>query len=534
MAGFAAPAAAAPGSHAQIGDCWINSVEAICDGADLSGLKGRAGVSYVSVNSNSADLSVIESMPDLDRLWVYYGAPEPGENPDLPARMLNSIVKTGLTELTILQPVSDLTPLGSMTQLKVLNVSESNYSNGGASLTALTALESLSISGSSSTDLSTWGKSNSLRDLEFRLISNPIAAKVGTEFVFPTFIWLDGRPFPFKSDWTYSAKQVGTNKFKALLPYYVWFMDEQKGTFRTVSNTVNWRVYPGDAAMLLTTDQMGWNGTPKLSISPRSSRGVAQTAKTVPTNTDLYLNGTVKYPGTGKQSCEWFKNGKTTGNKTCTYMLRTADSKANLELRVTQTPTAEASQYLTAITTVFKANYTVWDEFKHKAKISGTAKVGSTLKVTPANAPKGTSFNYQWLRDGKNIKSAIKPTYKLAASDLNKRISVKVTAKKSGYYNETITTGQTSKIAKGALLLKKNPTVSGSTKVGQTLKLKPGTWSVTPDRYAYQWYRSGAAINKATKSTYKMTTRDKGKVMYVKVTAHKAGYTSKSANSKVK
>lgn len=534
LAGFAAPATAAQDPHTKIGDCWIDEIEAICDGVDLTGLKNLTGVSYVSVNAKFGDISVIESMPDLDRMWVWHSDMDYGKQPVFSAEMLDSIVKTDLSELTIRQPVSNLTPLSTMSKLKTLNVHSSNYSNGGASLVSLTDLETLRVSGPPSTDLSAWGKSNSLKELEFTLIAKQTTAKVGTEFTFPTFTWLDGQPFPFKSSWDYSAKQIGTNKFKALLPYYVWFMDEQAGSFRTAANTVNWRVHAGDASVLLTTDNMGWNGTPKLAISARSSLGVTQNSKTVPINTELYLSGEMKYPRSGKLSCHWFKNGKSTGNKSCKYLLRATDSKTNLELRVAQTPTTETSQYLAPSTNVFKANYTVWNEFNHRAKTSGTTKVGSTLKATSSNAPKGTTYSYQWLRDGKTIRSATKSTYKLTAADLSKRISVNVTAKKSGYYNATITTARSSKISKGTFSVKKHPTVSGSTKVGKTLKSKPGTWSVTPDRYTYQWYRSGAAIKKATKSTYKMTSRDKGKVMYVKVSAHKAGYTSKHANSKVK
>ena len=53
----------------------------------------------------------------------------------------------------------------------------------------------------------------------------------------------------------------------------------------------------------------------------------------------------------------------------------------------------------------------------------------------------------------------------------------------------------------------------------------------------YQWLRNGKAIKKATKASYKLTAKDKGKKVSVKVTYSKAGLTTvvkKSAAKKVK
>ncbi|MDR1790900.1 MAG: hypothetical protein LBR20_04485 [Propionibacteriaceae bacterium] len=64
--------------------------------------------------------------------------------------------------------------------------------------------------------------------------------------------------------------------------------------------------------------------------------------------------------------------------------------------------------------------------------ISGTAKVGKTLKAKAKFDPKPT-YSYQWYRDGKAIKHATKSSYKLVKADKNKKITVKVTGSKSGY-----------------------------------------------------------------------------------------------------
>jgi hypothetical protein len=59
----------------------------------------------------------------------------------------------------------------------------------------------------------------------------------------------------------------------------------------------------------------------------------------------------------------------------------------------------------------------------------------------------GVAVGYQWLRNGSNISSATRSTYKLAKSDKGKRISVRVSVTKEGYSSVTSTSSQTKKVA---------------------------------------------------------------------------------------
>ncbi|MFT3969474.1 MAG: hypothetical protein QM695_04125 [Micropruina sp.] len=81
--------------------------------------------------------------------------------------------------------------------------------------------------------------------------------------------------------------------------------------------------------------------------------------------------------------------------------------------------------------------------------ISGTAKVGTTLTVASGTwTPKPDSLGYQWYRSGKAIAKATTTSYKLTKSDAKKTITVKVTAKKTGYETLTRTSKATAKVAK--------------------------------------------------------------------------------------
>ncbi len=76
------------------------------------------------------------------------------------------------------------------------------------------------------------------------------------------------------------------------------------------------------------------------------------------------------------------------------------------------------------------------------------------------------------------------------------------------------------------------PKISGTTKVGKKLKAKAGTWKPSGVKLSYQWYRGSSKIPGATKSSYKLTSKDKGKKLKVRVTGSKSGYLSVGKTSK--
>ena len=70
------------------------------------------------------------------------------------------------------------------------------------------------------------------------------------------------------------------------------------------------------------------------------------------------------------------------------------------------------------------------------------------------------------------------------------------------------------------------PTVSGSTTVGATLTVSPGTWTNSPTSYQYSWTRCNptcAGISGANASTYTLTNSDQGATIKVLVWALNAG-----------
>ena len=559
-----------------------------------------------------SSLKALASLPKLGNLHLG----KEGVSTVIDSGPLADLAHTHISDLQLAQPVQDLAPLAAIPNLKFLEARSTDFSKGGPALTASTSLEFLSIGVGPGADPRPLLESTSLQSIQFSYRSKDVTVKVGETFTVPTFTGLDGKPFEVnQTEDSLSTKRVGFNTFKAIEPNHLRFLEGAEGmTAPAAGGTVGWGV---DVAIVATTTD---------EIKPVNGY-IWPTSKTARVGDFAsFAVERFSYPRYSRYTCEWLRNGKFTGVKDChNYPLRAADSQATLSLRVIVHSDSAYTPYILSSTTTYTAKYTVLAVFNHQVNTSGTTRVGSPLKATTTNIPKGTNLSHQWLRDGKSIKGATRASYTLVAADLGKRLSVKVTATKTGFGTSVITTGATAKVSKGVLALKKyptvsgtktfgktltakpgtwsvkpdsyrhqwlrdgrpikgatrasykqaaadqgkslsvrvtatkagfetsvyttgktskvskdvlklkkSPTVSGTEKVGKTLTAKPGAWSVKPDSYRYQWYRSGGAINKAIKTKYKFTTRDKGKTIYVKVTAQKKGYTSKSANSKVK
>jgi 5'-nucleotidase len=75
------------------------------------------------------------------------------------------------------------------------------------------------------------------------------------------------------------------------------------------------------------------------------------------------------------------------------------------------------------------------------------------------------------------------------------------------------------------------PKVTGSAKVGSTLKTTGGKWSVAKPTLAYQWNRNGTPIDGATGASYRLVAADAGTHVSVTVTASAAGHSGASATS---
>ncbi|GAA3336889.1 hypothetical protein GCM10020358_11170 [Amorphoplanes nipponensis] len=166
--------------------------------------------------------------------------------------------------------------------------------------------------------------------------------------------------------------------------------------------------------------------------------------------------------------------------------------------------------------------------------ISGTVAVGSTVKVSAGSwTPAATSYAYQWRADGAAIRGAGGASLLIPAAVLGKRLTVTVTASRSGYPPGTATSPATAAVAKGrAPAATKQPAITGTAKVGRTVKVSAGTWSPRADSYRYEWRLNGKVVKGATAASLKLTSSMRNKKLTVTVTARRAGHADGRATAK--
>ncbi|MFT4218373.1 MAG: CHAP domain-containing protein, partial [Micropruina sp.] len=101
--------------------------------------------------------------------------------------------------------------------------------------------------------------------------------------------------------------------------------------------------------------------------------------------------------------------------------------------------------------------------------VGGSPRVGSTLTAAPGSwGPAPVALTYQWSAGGSVIPGATSATLTIPASALGKTITVTVTGTKPGYTTVSKTSKATKKVTTGKLSAPA-PTITGTTKVGQTL-----------------------------------------------------------------
>ena len=184
-----------------------------------------------------------------------------------------------------------------------------------------------------------------------------------------------------------------------------------------------------------------------------------------------------------------------------------------------------------------------------KADFTGTLTVlisdttpteGQLLTANPSGESPAGTYAYQWKADGTDISGATSSTFTPGATEVNKALTVTVTATKAGYNDASGTSPATTAVAPATLSnFTTGPTANLSSttpKVGDTLTANPTGEVPTADSFNYQWYRISALGVKSAMvgefaKTYVVTPGNLNYKLQVKVTAVKAGYNNKSASS---
>jgi hypothetical protein len=143
---------------------------------------------------------------------------------------------------------------------------------------------------------------------------------------------------------------------------------------------------------------------------------------------------------------QWYANGSAISGATGTTLgLGTAEFGKKITVTVTGFIPGDVAAAATSPATGTVGKGTLASS---TPRVTGTAKVGDTLRVSLGSWTSGTSFHYQWLANGRTISRANGSSLKLASAEQGKRISVQVTGSKTDYNSVTKTSAQTGTVAK--------------------------------------------------------------------------------------
>jgi hypothetical protein len=166
--------------------------------------------------------------------------------------------------------------------------------------------------------------------------------------------------------------------------------------------------------------------------------------------------------------------------------------------------------------------------------VTGTSVVGNTLSTSAgAWAGGATSESFQWQRCSStgtgcgDIAGATGTSYKLTTADGGHVVRSTVRATNVNGASSPVASAGTPAVV-DIPAVTKAPHISGRAKVGKKLSGGHGAWTYAPTSYKYQWLRcnargaSCANIGRATRTTYKLTSRDARHRLRLRVTATNA------------
>jgi len=165
--------------------------------------------------------------------------------------------------------------------------------------------------------------------------------------------------------------------------------------------------------------------------------------------------------------------------------------------------------------------------------ITGSAVVGGTLTASPGEwTPAATAYTYKWAANGVSITGATERTYVIPAGMLGKRLTVTVTATRTGAIASSATSAASAAVVRGAApSATKKPTITGTAKVGHTVTVTTGAWSPQVDSYRVEWRLNGTIVAGATGKSLKLASSMGNKRLTATVLAVKNGYADGSALS---
>ncbi|WP_205474310.1 carboxypeptidase regulatory-like domain-containing protein [Nocardioides sp. SYSU D00038] len=242
-------------------------------------------------------------------------------------------------------------------------------------------------------------------------------------------------------------------------------------------------------------------------------------------------------PGDATPALQWLVGGvEVPGATGATWTPRPADVGKVVAVRVRATRAGHTSATADSPATGPVALGTI--TVTSPPTVSGSPYVGLSLTATDGSwSPEDVTLTRQWLVAGVAVPGATGATYVPVLADAGKRVSVRVTASRTGYdpvsaVSETTETVRAPVVKPVPLRNLAAPRITGQAVVGKRLRASGGTWSPAGVTLRFQWYVGRTAVRGATRATFVPTRKQQGKKLTVVVTATRPGYVGATATSR--
>jgi surface antigen len=223
---------------------------------------------------------------------------------------------------------------------------------------------------------------------------------------------------------------------------------------------------------------------------------------------------------------QWYADGAAIAGATAQGFTPTAEQAGK---RLTVSVTAKRPGHTPATETSSSSAPVERGEFTvvSRPAISGEPLVDEVLTATPARfSPSVQPGLYRWIADGEVVAGVDGPRLELTRDLVGKKIQVSTPARSPGYRNLPVRSTTFGPVAVGRIEATAPPALSGTTRVGSTLTVTPGSVTPADVNRSYQWLRDGQRVPGATGTSYVLTGADLGAEISVAVTHSRRNYLS--------
>lgn len=156
-----------------------------------------------------------------------------------------------------------------------------------------------------------------------------------------------------------------------------------------------------------------------------------------------------------------------------------------------------------------------------RVEITGSVKVGKTVRAGTSGWESGTSLLYQWFRSDAAIPGATSRSYSVVAADAGKPVSVRVIGAATDKVSVAVTS-KAKKAAKGTIVAK-GVKVGGWVLVGHTVRAQVGQHT-SGTKISYRWLVRGKVVS--TARTLRVPASARRTTITLQVRFSKPGYAS--------